>query len=648
MRGTLPTRTAWLHAALLVLAVAAVYGRTLAVPFYLDDFSSIRENDLLYHWQGVGALWRWQPMRIVAYLSLALNFRLGGFAPAGYHLFNTAVHALAALALYALAAGSLRTPRVRATMPAAAAEWLPLAAALLFAVHPLHTQAVTYVVQRLASMAALFYIGSLACYVRARLAPGRPGRVAWSAACVLAAGLAFFTKENTATLPLAALLLEAVCFAPGRRRLLGTAAGSAAALALFAFAYWAGRSAGAAAAGPVAALGREVEAIPRGRYFATQLPVVADYLRMFAWPAGLHLDHDVRLRTGLLEPGVLAAGALHVALLGAAAASWRRRPMIAFGLLLHYLAHAIESSVIPIRDLAFEHRAYLPDAGLCLVAAWLLAAELPARRATARLALPLAAALVLALGIAAWRRNETWRDPLAFWRSNVALAPGKARPHGMLGRWLLEAGRPAEALGSLEAATRLRGPGDLDPSGAELDAINTMWALRALGRHDEALAVAARFADRPMPASIRAGFDVNIGNVYFDQGRFAEAEGAFRRALVAWPDCLPALANLASACAQSGRYAEAEGLLARVLELDPADRVSRVNLLQVRAQEALVRAAAAQAAGEPAKAAEGCRTALAALEEAGRIDPANADLARYAGVVREQLHALERAPGAAR
>ena len=156
MRRSDPLRAAWAHVALIALAVAAAYHHTLGVPFYLDDFSSIRDNDLIYRWQGLAALWRAQPNRVVGYLSFALNYRLGGFAPAGYHVGNLLVHVLTGIAVYALARGLLRTPRLRGAVPALARDWAPLLAALLVVLHPLQTQAVTYIVQRLASLVAFF------------------------------------------------------------------------------------------------------------------------------------------------------------------------------------------------------------------------------------------------------------------------------------------------------------------------------------------------------------------------------------------------------------------------------------------------------------------------------------------------------------
>src|SRR5207247_9931919 len=124
--------------------------------------------------------------------------------------------------------------------------------------------------------------------------------------------------------------------------------------------------------------------------------------------------------------GLLGSG-VQLALLGLGLACWRRRPVLAYGLSFYYLAHAVESSIIPIRDVIFEHRTYLPNFGLCLCVAWLLVAELPRTARGARLAWGIVPLVLLALGTTTWRRNQDWRDPIRLWRSNAALAPTKPR-----------------------------------------------------------------------------------------------------------------------------------------------------------------------------------------------------------------------------
>jgi tetratricopeptide (TPR) repeat protein len=323
--------------------------------------------------------------------------------------------------------------------------------------------------------------------------------------------------------------------------------------------------------------------------------------------------------------------------------AWRRLPVVAFGILFYYLAHTVESSVIPIRDVVFEHRAYLPDLGLCLAAAWLLVVELPRSRAGARAAWVIVPALLLALGTVTWRRNEVWRDPIALWRDNVALAPTKARAWGVLGRYLLEANRPDEGARALREAIRLRAEsGDVGSgSDAVLESINMIWALRLLGRYDEALALNAASTQNPMPPELRAKFYINEGSVYFDERRVADAEAAFRNALALAPHSLPALTNLASTLAQTGRLAEAESLMVEALRVDPGDRNTRFNLCEVRAERRLASGEELRHAGRTTEALTEYHGALAALEEAARLAPGDSTTAQNARKVASMIEALE-------
>ena len=575
--------SAWPGQVLLIaLATLAAYGHTLDVPFYLDDFSSIQENPLIYQWQGFEALRHFGPLRILCYLTFELNYRLGHFHPFGYHQVNILIHFLAGVAVYGLARGLLRTPRLAGTARQEVRTWLPLFVAALFVLHPLQTQAVTYTVQRLASMAAMLYIASLAAYVQARLAQSAGPRFAWAAACFALTGLALFTKENTATLPLAFLLIEVVLFAHRRLRLLqlaGVAAGEMALVWLVAALAF-GRNPFSIAA--LGGLTSQTAEIPRGAYFATQMPVLWTYLRLFFWPVGLHLDYAVDLLRGFANAQAGLALAGHVLVIALALAAWRRRPLVTFALLLYYLAHAVESSLIPIPELAFEHRTYLPNLGLCLLVGWLLVAEAPRWPGSGRVVAAIAGVFLLVMGIVTWQRNQQWRDPVALWQDNVRLAPAKARAWGNLGKSLLEANRPEEAEKALRQSQRMQTAGFGSAPGSAVDAINLIAALQMLERDDEALTLIAQLQARPLEPPTRALLDLNRGNIHFNRHAFAAAESCYRAALALEPGNLTARANLASTLAQTGRFASAESLFQQVLEVNPDDASSRENLRQLR------------------------------------------------------------------
>lgn len=165
--------------------VALLYGHTLHAPWYLDDQSAINDNPLVVN---LGLAWRQlMALRGVAILSFALNHALSGWSLAGFHLVNILIHA---------ACGGLVLLLLRRVFPEA--PYFPLLGALLFVAHPLQTEAVTYIVQRMTSLSALFFLLSLYLFVRSRE--------------LLASG----SKENSVVLPLA-LLLFVVAFLPGER-----------------------------------------------------------------------------------------------------------------------------------------------------------------------------------------------------------------------------------------------------------------------------------------------------------------------------------------------------------------------------------------------------------------------------------------------
>ena len=574
-----------LHFLLIVLATVGVYSHTLDVPFYLDDFSSIQENPIIYQWQGtIKELWQFAPMRTIGYLSFALNYQVHQFQVNGYHVVNIAIHILASLAVWGLLLGLVRSPVLKQQLSPTAQVVLPLVAALLFALHPLQIQAVTYVVQRLASMAALFYITALMAFVYARLAENLLPRLFWITILILCMGLGLLTKQNTATLPVALLLIELIFFPNHLKRVLtitGFAVlGLAAVWTVLALSFQYNPFSLQA----MEALTKETTTISRESYLATQFSVLWTYIKLFFYPIGLHIDYDYPITETLLNPTALIALAGHMVLIVIGLLSIKRFPIIAFGLLFYYLAHAVESSVIPIRDVVFEHRTYLPNLGLFALCAWILVVQIP-RWLDKNTAIILTLVVVVGLGTMTWLRNETWRNPIALWKDNVEQSPSKKRAWVILGKHLVQADRPQEGLTALlrSGTEQTEADGSTSTTYSAETLLNLVVAYKKLKQYEQALNIINQVIHNPTIDNLnRAKFYINRGNIAYELERFADAEQSYLTALQFYPQSISARANLASIFAATGRLQEAENTYLDMLQLDPHNHVILQNLQKVR------------------------------------------------------------------
>ena len=558
-----------------------MYGHTLAVPFYLDDFSSIIENPVIYGDGGLSGLWDYTHLRIVGYLTFLFNFNLHHANPAGYHVINIFIHFLAGLSVFALTCGLLLTPAMAGRSSSLAQKYLPLFTALLFVVHPLQTQAVTYIVQRLASLAALWSIASLGCYVHARISESNGKKYLLFLVSFLCVGLGFFTKQNTFVLPLLLVVLELVFFPATRKNtariVLGATVAGVLLLAVLSFFIepLSLRSLDAAT--------RETSSISRSAYFLTQLEVVWTYIRMFFWPSGLHIEHGVVLASGF-SGSVVVALLGHLAVLAGAVFAIRRFPVFAFGILLYYISHLVESSVIPIRDLLFEHRTYLPNVGLCLSGGWVLFA-LPVKQQAGRMAVSAMAVCILLIGgVWAWQRNEVWRDPVALWRDAAIHAPMRARPWNEFGKYLLEQGRNQEAIAVFRDTIARIGGNEVSPGlyMEETSAVNLMMALAKEGKKEAALQIADDFVTRDVKPINKSKMLTNKGNLLFQDRQFDRAEESYRQAIEVFDTNVAPMNNLGILLMKQGRLDEAEQMFVRVLSIDPNFRQSRAMLNKLR------------------------------------------------------------------
>ena len=574
-----PSRWWSLAPLLIAAAIVAAYAGAFTTPFLFDDTSILETRELrTLSWRTVSG-----STRPLVQLSLALNWLAGGANPLGYHLFNVGVHALAALTLFGLVARTLELGRLAGRWCAAARPFA-LVVGLLFAVHPLQTQSVTYVVQRAESLMALCYLFTLYALVRGA---GSSDPARWYAASVAACALGMATKPVMVTAPITALCYDAVFLAGSwtsawrRRRALHV--GLMASWLLLAM-LLAGDNESAATAGFTT---RE---ITLGAYARSQPEIVLRYLELVFWPQGLVLDYAWPPAAGFR--GVVAPTA--VLALAVALTLWmvRRSRELAALVAAFLLILAPSSSFIPIKDLAFEHRMYLPLAPvLILVAAgaWTAIQRLGLPRSgERRVVVAVASAAVIALVALTIDRNRDYRSALAMWTDVVAKRPHNARAHSNLGLALINDRQIEEGIASIRASLRL------DPDAAEA---HNNWGF-ALARQKRFAESEPHYREAIRLKPQYAEAHNNLGVALMEGGRLEEAALQYREALRLRPEFVEAYSNLGNVRVGQGRIAESMPEYLRALAIDPTHAEVQFNLALAlarlgRREDALVHASEA-------------------------------------------------------
>ena len=566
------------HLLLLCIVTVAIYANTLNAPFVLDDISSITNNPITRNFQFV------LNSRIVNYLSLALNYRLHGLDVTGYHLVNLGIHLANGMLVYTLLNLVLSTPVLTVSCFGSRDKRLiALFTALLFACHPLQTQAVTYIAQRATSLATIFYLATHCLYLAARFAPTRNRAIALGSAAFATSLLAMATKEIAFTLPLTLLLVESLLIGGSLRRkalplLLLFLPTLFVPLALIPTLGARGNL--AELLGKITSL---TPAISRGEYLLTQFRVIITYLRLMVLPVGQNVDYDYPVaRT--LSPAVLASLLVIGAILGLAGflvirARHRRQPelkLVAFGIFWFFLTLSVESSIIPLPDVIFEHRVYLPSVGFftAVVTALFLARQhLQAQAArSAGFVVPLLALGVVVLAGTAAARNGVWQDEVSIWEDIVAKSPLKARAHGNLGNAYQSRGRFAEADREYRETARL----DPKDPGARIN-------LGTICYRQQQWTEAARWyreALRLDPGNAAGHY--NLGKTLTEQGSLTEAAQELREAVRLKPDHDAAHNSLGIVYFKLGRYPEALAELREAVRLNPGNSEAASNVEKLR------------------------------------------------------------------
>jgi hypothetical protein len=513
-----------LIAAALLAVVAATFGNTLRNGFVFDDQMLIVDNAAVKAPLGdLPALRAYRPLRTLSY---RLDYAIGGMDPRIFHLSNLIYHGLTVLLVCALLQRS------------GASVWAAGAGALLFAVHPVQTDAVTYAAGRRDVLCGLFFAAGFLAYLRYR----DHGRTSALVLAGVAYVLAVLAKEMALTLPVVCLLADRW---RARRGLAGGRAVAAAAagagpearrgpgrpLVLAAAITAVGLAAFVAVYGAHAR--RVVTRTPWyggsiGANFATVARVWVHYLGLIVWPARLSADYSTGafpVSPGALDPRALVSALVLAAVVVPAWRSWRRGGLVGFGAAWYAVSLLPVSHVIPYSELLAEHYLYIPMMGVALVVAGVVdavAARAPERRRA------LVVAVLVVASAAAIRtavRNRDWHDPVSLWSATAAAYPDCVRARFNLGQAYFERVRLTDAEPHWLAAAALRPD---DPAIAL--ALGGLYY--RLGKYDlavERVEVALRLKPGDVKAETLAGW------IALDSGNPQRAIGYFDAVLARLP-----------------------------------------------------------------------------------------------------------------
>ena len=549
-----PCRQVFFAFTVLAVLLLSLYGNSFDCSWHFDDAANITNNAAIHlkslSWNEIkqtlfeghrGA--RASP-RPLAYLSFGLNYFFGGFDVFGYHLVNLLIHFVASLFLFLFVRAALNLDILKIRYGPYAYP-VALLASVFWAVHPIQTQAVTYIVQRMTSLAGMFYLMSMFFYLKARTS-AYPGRaVVLFGSSLLAFLMALVSKENALLLLLSIGLFELLLIQATRSwssakkgkifiGILGVTS-----LIGFLWAYLTNENVFS-----TILAGYEYRPFTLWQRLLTESRVIIFYLSLLIYPIPerFSIIHGFPISTSMLNPDSTLLSVLFIlGITGFLVVLARKHPLISFSFLFFFVNHLMESTILPL-ELAYEHRNYIPSMlffvpfaiGYCS-----LLERFRAKRVM-RFAVSFFGVITLVgFAHATYVRNLAWKNPETLWLDAAAKAHGESRVHHNLGAQYQGKGQAQKAIEAYEKAL----------------------SLHKYQRKGE-----------------EAAIYFNLGNLHRDLGSADKAEYFYQQAIKVDPNCYPALNSLAVLYERQGRMDAVLPLLRKALEVEPENSHASFNL----------------------------------------------------------------------
>ncbi|MEZ6136575.1 MAG: tetratricopeptide repeat protein [Pirellulaceae bacterium] len=564
-----PTRPAKAYMLLAVIALAAAvllaYFASLDSAFVYDDDPVIVENPSV---RSVAAAWQTPLFRRLAFVSFAMNYELNGLSAYGFRLTNVLIHIASSLLLFEFVRRVLSSSRLNERLRRSRSG-LAFAISLLWAVHPLQTQSVTYIVQRMESLSGMFLLGSLVLFAHSKAS--RRWAAVWAIAALTCWGAAIMSKETAIVFPLLVVAYDRLfvstswreCFVSSKTFYTLISIGAIGAM-FFALPLIFPK------AGPGQA-GFGATVVSWQAYYLTQPEVILHYLKLSVWPANQCLDYG-------WQPAETSRAALP-ALLVIAAIGWtawgfaRAKPLSYLG--IWFFACLAPTSLVPIQDLAVEHRMYLAlaavVAGIVLLGKWIL--HIAAGSLDKRLGTVLVAVVSVAFAVATHYRGQVYESPLSIWRDVAEKAPDNFRGHANLANLLRLQEDYQAAARCFEDSLAVQRPERLNRIALTSSLLAVCYA--NTDRIDEAKELLGQaFKRGPLSADLHA----NAAEVFAKDGDVVLAAQHLREAARLAPNNFVTQYNLGLSLQAVGQHAEARRIFEELLVKQPDNELVQQQL----------------------------------------------------------------------
>jgi tetratricopeptide (TPR) repeat protein len=481
----------------LLILLLTIYCNSFHGEWHFDDIPNIIENpniqlkNLSFKSLHGTFYFRGDLLRPLSYLSLALNYYFGGLETFGYHVINFIIHYVTAIFLFLFIFDTLRLPLLKDRYGQKAYAISALAT-VFWAINPVQVLAVSYVIQRMASMAGMFYIAAMYFYLKGRTADGIRIKTTFFVCCGVAAVFAFGSKETAAMLPVSLFIYDLFLIQGADRETvrknLKFALIPFAVVIIFANSYL-----------DLSSILDDygVRSYTLSERLLTEPRVIVCYISLLLYPihSRLTLLHDFDISKSLVDPWTTLPAILILALsAGYALTIARKRQLLSFCILFFFLNHLIEGSFIPV-ELIYEHRNYIPSMLFFVPVAIFILRMLDYfdyKKAIRWLIVFSIIFVLFAEGHTVYMRNEVLKTDMALWIDNILKYPGLSRPHNNLGINYSRQGLREAGMGEFIEALRLNNYENL---------------------------------------TIEARTEINMGNFYLNEGQEDLALEHYRRAI---------------------------------------------------------------------------------------------------------------------